>query len=78
VGCPWILTAPLVRRAKVRFVRQSARVVKEMFEHYDTLVCHVWGKNRLLMNWTKWLGFEMSDMGNGFFEGRLEKCAYRY
>jgi hypothetical protein len=76
VGSSWMVSSPAIRRAKVRFVRQSAKMVLEMFGHYDTLVCHAWGENKYLLGWLRWLGYEFEDLGNGFLRGRLEKNVF--
>jgi hypothetical protein len=77
IGIPWLVTAPGIERWQTRFVRQSLRYLPRMFERYAMLVCHAYKENEPLVNWIRWLGFEIEDLNNGFVKGVLHKCVYR-
>jgi len=70
-GCPWLVTAPALERAKIRFIRQSRPYIALMLDTYPLLRAYVYRGNRPLIAWMKWAGFVFADVSDMFCRGEL-------
>ena len=72
-GNAWLTTAPAIEKAKLRFIRQSQKYIRQMAEYCGGgLVSYAYKDNELLIKWLKWSGFEIvGDMG------AFRICVYR-
>ena len=72
-GFPWLTTAPLIEKVKLRFIRQSRRYVDLMRRTHSSLGGYVHEDNLPLIGWLRWVGF---DVGAGR-RGEFLRCVCR-
>ena len=80
IGTPWLLSSDEALKHKREFFKLSPSVVQEMLQICPHLRNYVHVKNKISIQWLKWVGFHMKDPtpygihGELFHPFELEKC----
>lgn len=77
-GSPWLVTAPGMKKVKLRFIRQSREYIREMLALYPVLNAKVYRGNKPLIGWMAWSGFEFADEDEMFIRGELKSWDCRW
>lgn len=56
-GCPWMLATTFLLDHKFQFLRRSVREKRRILNEYDLLRQCVDSRNKVTIDWLKWLGF---------------------
>ncbi len=57
LGIPWLLSTPIIEKARIPFLRQSRRFVDEMQRGFRVLENYVSAENTLSLKWLEFCGF---------------------
>lgn len=60
-GTPWLLSTELIQTIGVRFIRGSKAIVESWLSKHEYLENFVHAKNKISMQWLKWLGFSFKE-----------------
>ena len=61
VGSPWLLGTDEIEKHAISFLRLNKQYVKEMLEYFPYLVNFVDARNKMSIQWLKWLGFKFDS-----------------
>lgn len=67
-GYLWMHTTPKIAKHKLGFAKHSKKVLAEMLKQYDPIVGFVAPNNVRGIEWLKWLGATIYDIGGGDYK----------
>lgn len=74
VGCPWILTTPVVEQHPIAFGRATKRILNRAFEVAYRLENVVDARYLKAIEWIEWLGFTVEWTGGALRPFWMEKA----
>lgn len=65
-GNVWMMRGEGMGSVAVQFIRQSRPYLEKWLAEYGHIFVFFWKENRRLLNFLEWIGFETTDLDNGY------------